>query len=72
MGMATTANVEIDTTILERLRERFPGRSDRELLEAAARIRLGREAITDAQTRAALSDDEAIELGVKAVHDSRP
>ena len=70
MATATTS-VEIDTSLLERLRERFPGRSDRELLEAAARIRLGRDAIREAQERSALSDDEAIALGVKAVHESR-
>jgi hypothetical protein len=71
MGTATTTRVEIDTAILERLRERFPGRTDRELLEAAAQIRLGREAIKDVQARSGLSDDEAIALAVEAVHDSR-
>lgn len=71
MGTATTTSVEIETSLLERLRERFPGRSDRDLLEAAARIRLGRDAIREVQERSALSDDEAIALGVKAVHESR-
>jgi hypothetical protein len=71
MGTAATTHVEIDRVLLERLRERFPGRSDRELLEAAARIRLGRDAIRDAQERFGLSDEDAIALGVKAVHDSR-
>jgi hypothetical protein len=71
MSTAATTSVEIDSALLDRLRERFPGRSDRELLEAAARIRLGREAVRDAQERSGLSDEEAIALGVRAVHDSR-
>jgi uncharacterized protein len=71
MGTATTTSVDIDTSLLKQLRERFPGRSDRELLEAAARIRLGRDALSEAQESFGLSDDEAISLGVKAVHESR-
>jgi hypothetical protein len=71
MGTAATTSVEIDSALLERLRERFPGRSDRELLEAAARIRLGRDAIRDTQERFGLGDEEAIALGVTAVDDSR-
>lgn len=71
MATGTTTTVEVETSLLERLRERFPGRSDRDLLEAAARIRLGRDAIRDAQHRSGLSDEEAIALGVKAVHDAR-
>lgn len=69
--MNATTTVEVDTALLQRLRERFPGRSDRELLESAARIRLGREAIREAQGRVGFSDGQAIKLGVKAVHDSR-
>jgi hypothetical protein len=69
--MATTTNVEIETALLARLRERFPGRSDRELLETAARIRLGRDAIRDVQARSGLNDAQAIALGVQAVHDAR-
>jgi hypothetical protein len=71
MTTGTTTTVEVETSLLERLRERFPGRCDRDLLEAAARIRLGRDAIRDAQQRSGLSDAEAIALGVKAVHDAR-
>jgi hypothetical protein len=68
--MATTT-VEIDRELLERLRERFPGRSDSDLLESAARIRLGRETIREAQERFGLDDEEAIALGVRALHESR-
>lgn len=49
-GTATT-RVEIDTDLLDRLRKRRPGRSDRELLESAARIQLGREAIARVRKR---------------------
>lgn len=69
-AMATTT-VEIDRELLERLRERFPGRSDSDLLESAARIRLGRETIREAQERFGLDDEEAIALGVRALHESR-
>jgi hypothetical protein len=43
MASATTT-VEIDSGLLERLRQRRPAKSDRELLESVARIQLGREA----------------------------
>ncbi|MBV9413889.1 MAG: hypothetical protein JO363_02830, partial [Solirubrobacterales bacterium] len=59
--MATT-NVEIDTDLLARLRERHPGKDDRLLIEDLARIELGFAAVRDAQRRDALSEDEAIEL----------
>jgi len=68
--MATT-NIEIDTDLLARLRERHPGKDDRSLIEDMARIELGFAAVRDAQKRNALSEDEAIELGVRAVHEAR-
>jgi hypothetical protein len=71
VGARTTTSVEIDTTLLERLRERFPDDSDRQLLEASAHIRLGREAIRDAQQRFGVSAEDAIALGVRVLHDSR-
>jgi hypothetical protein len=71
MGTAITSSVEIDTSLLERLRERFSGHSDSDLLESAARIRLGREAIRETQERFGLDDDEAIAIGVRTVHESR-
>lgn len=66
-----TTTVEIDTELLERLRERRPGIGDRELLESMALIALGRETLRRVQGRNALSEDEAIELGVKAVSEAR-
>jgi hypothetical protein len=44
---------------------------DRELLESMARMTLGRETLRRVQERNTLSEDEAIELGVKAVHEAR-
>jgi hypothetical protein len=43
VGRATTM-VEIDSDLLVRLRERSPGKSDRELLEELATVTLGFEA----------------------------
>ena len=66
-----TTSVEIDTALLERLRQRRPEKSDRELLESMAKMTLGRETLRRVQERNTLSEDEAIELGVKAVHEAR-
>lgn len=48
--VAQTTNVEIDTALLERLRERRPGKSDRELLESMALIALGRKTLRRVQS----------------------
>ena len=48
---ASTTKVEIDTALLERLRERAPSKTDRELLEDVARVQLGREASSRARER---------------------
>lgn len=71
MSVATKSSVQIDTALLRRLRERFPGRSDSALLESAARIRLGQAAIAEAQESFGLDDEQALALGVRAVHESR-
>lgn len=71
MSVAAKSSVEIENSLLKRLRERFPGRSDSALLESAARLRLGREAIREAQESFGLDDEDAIALGVRAVHESR-
>ena len=70
--MAATTNVEIDSELLGRLRARHPGKHDRALLEDLARVELGFAAVRDAQRRNALSEDEANELAVRAVHEARP
>lgn len=68
--MATT-RVEIDNELLERLRAQHPGKDDRALIEDLARVDLGFTALRAAQERNALPEDEALELGVRAVHESR-
>jgi hypothetical protein len=46
LGAMATTTVEIDSDLLVRLRERSPGKSDRELLEDLAAVTLGLETIT--------------------------
>lgn len=69
--MATTTTIEIDTALLDRLRTRHPGKGDREMIEDMARIDLGFSLLRQAQERNALSEDEASELGVRAIRESR-
>ena len=72
-AMATTA-VEIDNDLLARLRERSPGKSDRELLEDLAVVTLGFETIHRVQRRTAEAgvDQEEIEReAVRAVREHR-
>jgi hypothetical protein len=72
MATTPTTHIEIDTDLLERLRKRRPERSDRELLEGAARIQLGREAIARVRKRFAGVPIEEIESeAVKAVREVR-
>ena len=72
MAASATTRVEIDTDLLGRLRKRRPERSDRELLESAARIQLGREAIARVRKRFAGVPMEEIESeAVKAVREVR-
>jgi hypothetical protein len=60
-----------DSELPERLHELRPEMSDRELLKSMARMTLGRETLRRVQERNTLSEDETIELGVKAVHEAR-
>lgn len=71
VAASPTKTVEFDSELLERLHQRRPEMSDRELLESMARMTLGRETLRRVQERNTLSEDEAIELGVKAVHEAR-
>lgn len=69
---ASTTTVEIDTALLERLRERAPGKSDRELLEDIATITLGFETIGRVQQRNIDVDDgEVLAEAVNAIHEVR-
>jgi hypothetical protein len=71
VAVSPTKRVEFDSELLERLHQRRPEMSDRELLESMARMTLGRETLRRIQERNTLSEDEAIELGVKVVHEAR-
>lgn len=71
VAVSPTKTVEFDSELLERLHQRRPEMSDRELLESMARMTLGRETLRRVQERNTLSEVEAIELGVKAVHEAR-
>jgi hypothetical protein len=64
--MATTM-VEIDSDLLGRLRERSPGRSDRELLEDLAAVTLGFETIHRVQLRTADAGIDQDEIEGEAV-----
>lgn len=74
MNALATTTVEIDSELLTRLRERSPGKSDRELLERVARIQLGFETIRRVQERnaaAGVDDDEVMTEAVRATHEAR-
>lgn len=71
MASPATTTVEIDSDLLARLRERWPGKPDRKLIEDLVHIQLGFAALRQSQQRNALSEDEAVELGVRAVHEAR-
>jgi hypothetical protein len=67
-----TTTVEIDTALLERLRECSPGKSDRELVESTASVALGREAIRHIRERFADRDSGEIEAeAIKAAREAR-
>jgi hypothetical protein len=64
--MATTT-VQIDSDLLARLRERSPGRSDRELLEDLATVTLGFETIQRVRQRTAEAGVDQQEVEDEAV-----
>jgi hypothetical protein len=64
--MATTT-VEIDSDLLARLRERSPGKSDRELLEELATVTLGFETIQRVRQRTADAGVDQQEIEGEAV-----
>lgn len=72
MAASPTTRVEIDTDLLDRLRKRRPGKDDRELVESAARIQLGREAIARVRKRfAGVPMDEIEREAAEAVREVR-
>lgn len=68
--MATTP-VKIDSELLERLRARHPGKDDRAVIEDLARVELGFDALRAAQQRNGLTDEQAADLAVRAIDESR-
>jgi hypothetical protein len=71
MGEPKITMVGVDTELLEELRAEEPGKADRELIENLAHRKLGMSAVRRIRGRFNLSEDEAIALGVRAVHDAR-
>lgn len=72
MAATSTIKVEFDSKLLERLRRRRPDKSDRELLESAARLQLGREASTRArESFSGVSSEEIERESVKAARKVR-
>jgi hypothetical protein len=71
MAASSTIKVEFDRELLERLRQRHPEKSDRELLESMATMTLGRESLRRVQDRSTLSEEDAVALGVQAVDEAR-
>jgi hypothetical protein len=63
--------IDFDPDLLEALRAEEPGKPDRELLEDLAHRKLGMSAVRRIRSRFNLPEDEAIALGVRAVHDAR-
>ncbi len=71
MASAATTTVEIDSGLLARLRERWPDKNDRQLIEDLASVQLGFAALHRSQRRNGLPDEEATQLGVRAVREAR-
>jgi hypothetical protein len=72
MAATSTIKIEFDCELLERLRRRHPDEGDRELLESAARIQLGRDASDSARERfTGVSSEEIEQEAVKAAREVR-
>lgn len=71
MAKPPVTRIDFDTELLEQLRAEEPGKPDRELLEDLAHRKLGLSAARRIMARFDLPEDEAIALGVRAVHDAR-
>jgi hypothetical protein len=69
--VGSTTSIEIDTQLLERLRDRHPGKDDRELIEDLARIELGFATMREVQRRNAVGEGEAMAEAVRAAHEAR-
>ncbi|MGH3609700.1 MAG: hypothetical protein ACRDRD_16650, partial [Pseudonocardiaceae bacterium] len=65
--MATTVRIEMDGELLERLRARHPGKSDRELVERLAIIELGMAVLRETQRLDADPEEVMMAEAVRAV-----
>jgi hypothetical protein len=66
-----TVQVDIDGELLQRLRERHPGKSDRELIERLAIIDVGMAVLRENPRLDADPEDVVLEEAVRAVHEAR-
>lgn len=66
-----TISVELAASLLKRLRALHPGKGDREVIEYVARHALTAATLRQTQERNSMTEDEAVELGVRAVHEGR-
>jgi hypothetical protein len=71
MAMATTVPVEIDSELLALLRQRHPGKTDRELIEQLAINDLGKALFDDSRRLDADPEEVVLEEAVRAVHEVR-
>jgi hypothetical protein len=71
MSKSPTTSVEIDTDLLEELRAEAPGKDDRELIEDMAVRAVGLATVRRVRARFNLSEEEALEIAVREVHDAR-
>jgi hypothetical protein len=69
--MAATTRIEIESGLLDRLRARHPGKGDRQLIEDVATVHLGVAALRETQELNGAGEEDAVELGVRAVHEAR-
>ena len=66
-----TVRVDNDGDLLQRLRERHPGKSDRELIERLAIIDVGMAVLRENPRLDADPEDVVLEEAVRAVHEAR-
>ena len=66
-----TPPVDFDADLLEELRAEEPGKSDRELLEDLAIRQLGLATARSTRQRFNLTEEEALELSLRAIREAR-
>jgi hypothetical protein len=66
-----TVQVDMDGELLQRLRERHPGKSDRELIERLAITDIGMAVLRENPRLDADPEEVVLEEAVRAVHEAR-